>query len=163
MIYVTHDQKEAMSLGTKITVMEEGKVIQTGSPLHLYSEPDNKFVASFLGDINILSGKVVSSGKELVVETEEGLFKVLKKRDYPTGEEVEVAFRPENVLFQEGVNNISCVISDIEYYGETFKIKCLTDTGKMLELKIFAGSIKLEVGLKIKFSISPENLILFSK
>ncbi|MCK9266575.1 ABC transporter ATP-binding protein [bacterium] len=164
MIYVTHDQKEAMSLGHRITVMDEGRIVQTGSPLHLYSEPRNRFVASFLGDINTLQGKITSSGKELVIETKEGVFTATKRRDFSVGQEVEVAFRPENISSKNGINKLNCIVSEIEYYGETFKIKCSTEAGNLIELKIFSGKMaNLTSGSKIQFSISPEQLIIFEK
>jgi len=164
MIYVTHDQKEAMSLGDRITVMDEGLVIQTGSPMHLYSEPGSKFVASFLGDINILEGRVVSTGDFTEVETSEGKLKVLRKQDFAAGDFVEVAFRPENAVLSSGANNISCRVNDVEYYGETFKANCITRAGNKIELKSFTGNMKqLESGADIQFSVAPENFILFGK
>jgi len=164
MIYVTHDQKEAMSLGDRITVMDEGLVIQTGSPMHLYSEPGSKFVASFLGDINILEGRVVSTGDFTEVETSEGKLKVLRKQDFAAGDFVEVAFRPENAVLSSGANNISCRVNDVEYYGETFKANCITRAANKIELKSFTGNMKqLESGADIQFSVAPENFILFGK
>jgi len=164
MIYVTHDQKEAMSLGDRITVMEEGRVIQTGSPLHLYSEPGSRFVASFLGDINILAGKVVSAGDFIEIQTREGILRAVKKRGVASGQQVEVAFRPENAVFQSGINNMNCTVSNIEYYGEFFKVNCLTGSGIKIELKMLAGSMKnLETGSKIQFSVDPEYLIVFGE
>mgnify|MGYP001176829145 CR=1 FL=1 len=162
MIYVTHDQREAMSLGNRIAVMNEGRVIETGSPLQLYSEPGSRFVASFFGAINVLEGKVLSIGKFLEIETQEGILKVAPKKDVVAGEQVEVAFRPENVVFQQGINNITCRVSEVEYYGETFKLNCITPAGNRLELKVFAGELnQLKAGANIRFSVAPEDCILF--
>jgi ABC-type Fe3+/spermidine/putrescine transport system ATPase subunit len=94
MIYVTHDQKEAMSLGDRITVMNEGRIMQTGAPVELYSRPSNRFVASFLGDVNILPGKVAAlSGGLAEIETSEGRLKAAAGGSISCGQDVEVAFR----------------------------------------------------------------------
>ena len=65
MIYVTHDQVEAMTLADKIVVLRAGKIEQVGAPLELYANPDNLFVAGFIGSpkMNFLSGKVDESGR----------------------------------------------------------------------------------------------------
>ncbi|MEL6126148.1 MAG: sn-glycerol-3-phosphate ABC transporter ATP-binding protein UgpC [Pseudomonadota bacterium] len=67
MIYVTHDQVEAMTLADKIVVLRAGRIEQVGSPLHLYNDPDNRFVAGFIGSpaMNFVSGKVVDGGVEV--------------------------------------------------------------------------------------------------
>ena len=65
MIYVTHDQTEAMTLANKIVVLRDGKIEQVGKPMDLYRDPDNKFVGGFIGSpsMNFLDGEIVSSGK----------------------------------------------------------------------------------------------------
>jgi multiple sugar transport system ATP-binding protein len=76
MIYVTHDQVEAMTMATKIVVMKDGKVQQIGAPLELYNHPKNKFVAGFIGSppMNFLSVKVSQEGGATVLD--EGSFKL---------------------------------------------------------------------------------------
>lgn len=162
MIYVTHDQKEAMSLGTRITVMDEGRIIQTGTPLHLYSKPCNKHVASFLGDINIIKGEVAESNGFLEISTQEGRFRALKNKSLKAGEKVEIAFRPESVVLGQGANGISCRISEVEYYGETFKAAAITEKGQHLQLKAFSSELKnLTPGSTVQCYVQPEDLIVF--
>ncbi len=165
MIYVTHDQKEAMSLGDRITVMNEGRIMQTGAPVELYSRPSNRFVASFLGDVNILPGKVAAlSGGLAEIETSEGRLKAAAGGSISCGQDVEVAFRPENVLFRRGANSMKCKITGIEYYGETFRADCLTPSGKAIQLKVFAGeSRRLAAGSEVEFDVEPQHLILFGE
>ena len=76
MIYVTHDQVEAMTMGDKIVVMRDGKIQQIGSPLYLYNQPINKFVAGFLGTppMNFMNVKVVEEGGNVLID--EGSFKL---------------------------------------------------------------------------------------
>src|SRR5574344_2591583 len=85
MIYVTHDQVEAMTMGDKIVVMKDGKVQQIGSPLYLYNHPINKFVAGFIGSppMNFLSVKISEKGGKIVAD--EGTFEIV-----PTDEHAKV-------------------------------------------------------------------------
>jgi len=165
MVYVTHDQKEAMSLGSRITVLDEGRIIQTGTPYELYTEPRNNFVASFLGDINIIDGRVASSaGETLDILTGEGRFSVAKSKEVAAGDRVKLAFRPENITFGGRMNQVRCRVSDIEYYGETFKVRVVGETGWQGELKAFSGDIqKMEKGSVISFCVKPENFIIFAE
>src|SRR5574344_1912688 len=85
MIYVTHDQVEALTMGDKICVMKDGKVQQIGSPLYLYNHPINKFVAGFIGSppMNFLSVKISEKGGKIVAD--EGTFEIV-----PTDEHAKV-------------------------------------------------------------------------
>jgi multiple sugar transport system ATP-binding protein len=107
MIYVTHDQVEAMTMANKIVVMKDGRVQQTGSPLHLYNHPVNKFVAGFIGSppMNFLAVKVAEKGGSVLLE--EGSFTVspdgahaeyLKKY---SGREIYFGIRPEDLSYSE--------------------------------------------------------------
>jgi multiple sugar transport system ATP-binding protein len=105
MIYVTHDQVEAMTMANKIVVMKDGKIQQIGSPLYLYNHPVNKFVAGFIGSppMNFLTVKVTEEGGSLTLD--EGSFKIkphathvdyLKKY---VGKELFFGIRPEDLTF----------------------------------------------------------------
>jgi multiple sugar transport system ATP-binding protein len=105
MIYVTHDQVEAMTMANKIVVMKDGKIQQIGSPLYLYNHPINKFVAGFIGSppMNFLTVKVVEEGGGLLLD--EGSFKIkphashvdyLKKY---AGKELFFGIRPEDLTY----------------------------------------------------------------
>ena len=77
-VYVTHDQKEALSVADRIAVMKEGKVVQVGKPAELYSRPRTSFVADFIGQTNLIPGKVASrSGNMLEVNTAAGIIHAL--------------------------------------------------------------------------------------
>jgi multiple sugar transport system ATP-binding protein len=113
MIYVTHDQVEAMTMATKIVVMKDGRVQQIGSPLYLYNYPENKFVAGFIGSppMNFLSVKVEEDGGSIVLN--EGSFKIKPDpahldyiKDY-VGKEVFFGIRPEDLTFIESEENNS--------------------------------------------------------
>ena len=115
MIYVTHDQVEAMTLASRIVVLAGGGIAQVGTPLELYERPENTFVAQFIGSpqMNLLGGRIVGTGKQTRVELPEGQGTILS--NYPTKEsdmglEVEVGIRPEDMIATDG--------PDYAYEGE---------------------------------------------
>ena len=78
-IYVTHDQKEALSMGTHITVMNTGKEVQTGSPRNLYDNPCSYFLADFIGEANFIDGLILKNTDEYIVDTPLGTIIAYKK------------------------------------------------------------------------------------
>ncbi len=124
MIYVTHDQKEALAMANRVAVMQAGRVVQSGAPRTLYSRPNNRFVADFIGEINLLSGKVVRLGEKVGVETPAGLlygrpgYDGIRKDD-----RVLCAIRPEAMEFLvgrpgEADHVVSGTIRNTIYLGE---------------------------------------------
>ncbi len=103
-VYVTHDQIEAMTLADLIVVMNEGKIEQVGTPLELYRRPANRFVASFIGSprMNLFPGKLVDEGSGLVVELEGGVRLAISVERQATyrpflGRDIELGLRPEHL------------------------------------------------------------------
>lgn len=100
-IYVTHDQKEAMSVGDRIGLMRAGAIVQVGSPRELYLQPKDRFVAEFMGSTNILPGHVVhrAAGK-IEVQTEAGTIHVACEQFTPV--KVMLSIRPERIRVRAG-------------------------------------------------------------
>lgn len=92
-IFVTHDQEEALTLSDKIVVMDGGKIQQIGTPEEVYNNPANRFVANFVGEINMVEGTMVEDG---VVKFEDKEFKC-EATGYASGEKVDVVIRPNNI------------------------------------------------------------------
>ena len=98
-IYVTHDQIEALSLSSSIAVMRAGEVVQLGKPRDIYENPQNKFVAEFIGTSNFIDGTVKArNGDRYVVETLDGRLTLDAVLDVPPGTEIVVSIRPEAVM-----------------------------------------------------------------
>jgi multiple sugar transport system ATP-binding protein len=142
MIYVTHDQVEAMTMANKIVVMKDGKVQQIGSPLYLYNYPINKFVAGFIGSppMNFLSVKVLEKDGSIVL-VEEGSFEVKPVAEHSSylkkyiGKELFFGIRPEDMLFSEKPvveNNISFTITVVEPLGADIHLWLTTTKGQPL-------------------------------
>ncbi len=95
-IFVTHDQEEALTMSDRIAVMSQGRVRQVGSPHEIYHAPVNRFVADFIGDINILTGRVLrAEAGRVQVELPGGARIVVKSGSASTGDAVTLAVRPE--------------------------------------------------------------------
>jgi multiple sugar transport system ATP-binding protein len=126
MIYVTHDQVEAMTMANKIVVMKDGKVQQIGSPMNLYNYPINKFVAGFIGSppMNFLTVKVVEKGGSVVLD--EGSFELKPLPQHAeyiknyAGKEIFFGIRPEDMNYVEkpaAENNIPLKVTVVEPLG----------------------------------------------
>jgi multiple sugar transport system ATP-binding protein len=137
MIYVTHDQVEAMTMASKIVVMKDGKVQQIGAPLTLYNRPVNKFVAGFIGSppMNFLSVKVEEKGGDVVLK--EGTFEIHPAAEHVdslkkyVGKEIFFGIRPEDLLYTEKPapqNNIALKITVIEPLGADIHLWLTTGT-----------------------------------
>jgi multiple sugar transport system ATP-binding protein len=107
-IYVTHDQTEAMTLGTRIAVLNKGKLMQLDTPMHLYKNPDNKFVAGFIGSptMNFIEGNLEKENDHYFIQVKND-YKISLGSVIPgtlatkTGRLVEIGIRPENLVVSE--------------------------------------------------------------
>jgi len=102
MIYVTHDQVEAMTLASRIVVLAGGGIAQVGSPLELYQRPENEFVAQFIGSpaMNLLPGKITATGDQTTVEVDGGGTAIsdYTSQDDDLGKSVNIGVRPEDFV-----------------------------------------------------------------
>ena len=125
-IYVTHDQKEALSMADGIAVMRAGKLEQTGSPADLYKHPANRFVAEFIGESNFLPATVESvNSSTITLKTDVGLLFAAvggHKVTIKPGEKLLAAFRPESVsltpLAGASINHLTAKRLSSTYLGE---------------------------------------------
>ncbi|SMX22141.1 ABC transporter ATP-binding protein [Boseongicola aestuarii] len=111
MVYVTHDQVEAMTLASRIVVLAGGGIAQVGSPLELYERPENEFVAQFIGSpaMNLLPGKITGTGEQTTVEVAGGGIAVSNYPSLPEdmGKDVNIGVRPEDfVAIKDGQQRI---------------------------------------------------------
>ena len=119
-IYVTHDQKEALSLASRMAVMRDGAIEQIGEPRAVYRTPANRFVADFIGESNWLPAQIQQVLPDAVLlQTEAGLFNATSNLLFKTGEKVWLGFRPEAVRAgANGVNGFTTKIVHVSYLGE---------------------------------------------
>ncbi|MEO0915083.1 MAG: ABC transporter ATP-binding protein, partial [Pseudomonadota bacterium] len=97
-IVVTHDQEEAMTLATRIGVMDAGKIVQVGEPRDIYERPGSRFVADFIGSVNLFEGEVEAAAPDFMrIKTAEGGILVPPEAGLASREKVAVAVRPEKI------------------------------------------------------------------
>ena len=141
-IVVTHDQEEAMTLSTRIVVMQEGRFIQCGAPKEIYEYPVNRYVADFFGTINLFEGTVSSvDGEVVTVECDDGKTGIRAKPadGVGRGTALTVAVRPEKISISKEppVADVAAVLKgvvwDLGYYGNLSVYRIKTDTGMIVQ------------------------------
>jgi len=153
-VYVTHDQKEALSIADRMAVLDNGRILQVGSPREIYRRPIDCVVADFIGETNFINGTIVSvSGVKAVVETSLGRFiGVLTRIDHalPKGKNVTLSIRPESLHLNGEVvgeeNRIHGSIGETVYLGE------------MAQHEFQAAGLNLKV-----FELNPRHLVSADK
>ena len=137
-VVVTHDQEEAMTLSTRIAVMDRGRFIQTGTPTEIYEYPRDRFVADFIGSANILDGKVVSNLEGTIeVSTYLGKFSFKSSSNISEGSDLFVGLRPEKISISKATSkskNTTGFIDDIGYFGDYSIYKVRLDEGKIIDV-----------------------------
>ncbi len=135
-IYVTHDQEEALTMSDRIVVMHEGCIQQVGTPTALYDEPANAFVADFIGEANFVSGMVSAvdaSGMISVRHRSGQVFRAVGHRAVECGKEVVVSIRPERLAVVTGTdvdpdyNNWKGRVAQVIFAGDATKYKIVLD------------------------------------
>lgn len=122
-IYVTHDQKEALSIADRMAVLNAGKVEQLGRPQDLYLRPKNQFVASFMGETNFIPGKVQTvNGDRTVIDTVLGAVTSIGNASASVGAAVTLSIRPEAIQLERAPSNapnaFDGILHDTVYLGE---------------------------------------------
>ena len=135
-LYVTHDQKEALSMADRLAVLREGVIEQVGEPREIYRRPATRFVADFVGETNWLEGRVQTAAPGLVeVELRVGgTWRVESPTPWTNGQPVWVGFRPEAVQIEAGpAHSLSARIVQVTYLGETEQYRLELADGTQLK------------------------------
>ena len=144
-IVVTHDQEEAMTLSSRMGVMNHGKIVQVGTPADIYESPANKFVADFIGSVNLFEGKVTDEGSGRIESTELGCTLVVdRKLSGGRGATVWAAVRPEKVTMSRKLgdghppreNVVRGVVKEIAYMGDMSIYLVQIDSGRTLRVTL---------------------------
>jgi putrescine transport system ATP-binding protein len=139
-IVVTHDQSEAMTMADRIGVMDRGRLVQVAAPRTLYEAPNSRWIAGFVGDINIVEGRIAHFGDGRVTVASEGGASVIASGSGEIGAAVAVAVRPEKVVLsadaapQGAVNAYAGRIADIGYLGGASIYRVTLDNGVALRV-----------------------------
>ena len=157
-IYVTHDQEEALTLSDTIVVMSEGKIQQIGSPIDIYNEPVNSFVADFIGESNILNGTMI---KDKEVEFIGHKFECVDK-GFGENTAVDVVIRPEDIYIVGNVENadFTGVVKSCTFKGVHYEMFVETDKGFELMIQDYNA---FEEGATVGMFIKPSDIHVMRK
>ena len=163
-IYVTHDQKEALSVGDRIAVMEGGHIRQHGAPAEVYRRPASRFVADFMGETNFIEGTIATTGAQPVVTTALGCFTGTAHGWTPAaGQKVTLSVRPETLRLSTAaapVNSLAGTIRERVYLGEMAQYRF--ESGAQM-LKIFELNPRFAFGSEqaaLFASVEPDDVVV---
>ncbi len=154
-IYVTHDQVEALAMSNVVAVMHQGRIMQVGAPRDIYERPVNRFVAEFIGSMNLIPGRVAAAEESglVRVQTRYGPITCAAPQDGQIGSDVLVSIRPEDITVSEGgpdQEGWDATIGQVVFLGDS--VDCRLDVGD-LELRArLHPSFKMRRGERVRVS-----------
>jgi iron(III) transport system ATP-binding protein len=175
-LYVTHDQKEALSIADRIALLESGRVVQVGTPRELYTRPANAFVAEFLGQANLIPGTLLerrpaparSDGgdrEQLLVETPLGRLVAFADLLPPGLSRVQLSIRPEQIAVAPGVsaagdvNRVPGQVIESNFLGDSSEHR-LSSGG--LSLRMHSVPPRFDLTGEITLLLAPEELVVLA-
>ncbi len=168
-LFVTHDQEEALTLSDRIAVFREGSLAQVGKPETLYRRPSNRFVADFIGSSNFIGGHVISADSQrLTLDLGHDLTMVATHRpDWPIpSQQAEFTLRLEDIKVGGSAadcrNRYQATIEESLYIGDTIKYKVRLNHQLSLKIKTSAAGEKLSSGTTIAIGWHPESPLLIA-
>lgn len=169
MIYVTHDQVEAMTLADRIVLLSAGNIEQVGAPLDLYENPANVFVAKFIGSpaMNILPATITQAGKEteLTLNTAHRFQMPITLSSSESGLSAQFGVRPEDLTVCQSETDVVLVegdVSFVESLGEATLLYVKTEEGADLVVAKLAGTLNYKRGDRVALTAKPEKMHLFN-
>ncbi|OWZ84562.1 ABC transporter ATP-binding protein [Natranaerobius trueperi] len=154
-VLVSHDQKDALAISDRIVVMNEGIVQQCGTPKEIYQYPENKFVANFVGQSNILEGKMGKDEQSVI--TDIGVIPCNHTHGFKEGEEVYISIRPDS-LEMDNTGKIAGIIKETIFTGESIDAIVeveLNDGSKKDLLTHIHPEEEVKEGDKVRFKVLP--------
>jgi spermidine/putrescine ABC transporter ATP-binding subunit len=172
-IIVTHDQDEALSMASRIAVMDKGAVQQIATPSELYEHPSNRFIADFIGKVNLIDARVLSSKGKLITCDANGLGKLELPASEPVGGNIAIAVRPEKLKISTNEPKAASIIKvegkvrDVAYYGDTSHVVVDAKGGLNLSVNLQndrrEGGSGVERGQKVWVHWSPQDTIILTE
>jgi putative spermidine/putrescine transport system ATP-binding protein len=167
-VYVTHDQEEALSLSDRVVVMSDGRIEQIGAPADIYNFPATRFVASFVGTLNLLDARVIeaSTGRVSVAGQEIRTGGAIDIGH--DGSEATVAIRPEGIELGEygGTNRLTGTVQDVSFLGSIVRTRLRLDAdGTMLSLDTFndPNLMPPAIDASVTVSFPPEACLVLAR
>ncbi|GHE21557.1 ABC transporter ATP-binding protein [Halomonas urumqiensis] len=166
MIYVTHDQVEAMTLADKIVVLNAGRIEQVGSPQELYQRPATKFVAGFIGSptMNFIPARLANHADEGCQVDVEGIGGITLPQDaghHAQGDALTIGVRPEHLTLTEATADNRFEIVNVEYLGNEVYVYLEPKSGETLLIHRSEAPSQWKVGQQVALAPDPEHVHLF--
>lgn len=166
-VFVTHDQSEALTMSDRIAVFNHGKIEQIGSPAEIYDKPSSQFVAEFIGETNLINGTVLGhdNGQTLVDLGYDQAIRVTAQSSLKIGQDIRLSLRPERLKLtvpekastttqESAINTLSATVKDIVYHGDHLRV-ALDCYGQSLTTKADRNFHRLKIHDRVSLSFSP--------
>jgi len=160
-VFVTHDQEEALSISDRIVVMSEGRAEQVGAPSEIYNKPKTRFVASFIGTLNLLTATVADPANGALKVSGQDLRTSHAMNGAKVGDVRTIALRPEALSLGPGPNVLAATLEDVNFLGAIVRLKLRTDAGPLSVDQFNQPNLVLpERGAQVSVRVAPEEVIL---
>jgi ABC-type Fe3+/spermidine/putrescine transport system ATPase subunit len=164
-LYVTHDQEEALVMSDRICVMRDGQIAQIGTPDEIYGRPASPFVASFLGETNLLTGQLTVSDRGVALQLADGTRLPMHPPSAPpSGGPVTVSIRPEDLLIVDPdhpIGGTRASLSSTVYLGDSWRLTCTTPGGTPLVVKRDVAAPKARQGDQVLLAVRDQAAVVF--
>jgi putrescine transport system ATP-binding protein len=179
-VIVTHDQEEAMTVADRIGVMQSGRLAQVATPRQLYETPASRWVAEFVGDVNMLEGSVTTRehGRLMIATSGAGTIAAALPRSATEATAISLAIRPEKIKLSrrgpatdsghaDAINRLDGEVTEVGYYGGTTSYRIRLDSGATLLAKM-ANTTRLDVdayrtGQHVVAWFSPDDCVVLER
>jgi putrescine transport system ATP-binding protein len=173
-VMVTHDQEEAMTMADRIAVMSSGKFLQVGAPRDIYEAPSNRFVADFIGNVNLFDGKLEEDQPDhCTIRTPQGSFFINHGVVGLPGTPMSVAVRPEKVMLRAMDASIDAAernvlegtVAERAYFGSLSLYRVQLASGALLQVSVSNADRygdQLAIGASVRAIIDPEDIVVLT-
>ncbi len=163
-VFVTHDQEEALSISDRIVVMNAGRADQIGTPFEIYNTPATRFVASFVGTLNLIEGKVIDPDSNRIMIGDQGVTLKQSVTAYKPGDTVSLALRPEAGSLAESAKGDTALtgeVSSAHFLGSVIRTR-MNVAGNTISFDMFnsPGMMPPSVGEKVTLRFASSDLLV---
>ncbi|MGZ9722438.1 ABC transporter ATP-binding protein [Rhizobium miluonense] len=163
-VFVTHDQEEALSISDRIVVMNAGRADQIGTPFEIYNTPATRFVASFVGTLNLIEGKVVDPNSNRIMIGDQGVTLKQSVTTYKPGDTVSLALRPEAGSLAESAKGDTALtgeVSSAHFLGSVIRTR-MNVAGNTISFDMFnsPGMLPPSVGERVTLRFASSDLLV---
>ncbi|MBB6484909.1 ABC transporter ATP-binding protein [Rhizobium lusitanum] len=163
-VFVTHDQEEALSISDRIVVMNAGRADQIGTPFEIYNKPATRFVASFVGTLNLIEGKVIDPDSNRIMIGDQGVTLKQSVTAYKAGDTVSLALRPEAGSLAESAKGDTALtgeVSSAHFLGSVIRTR-MNVAGNTISFDMFnsPGMMPPSVGERVTLRFASSDLLV---